>query len=114
MTTILRLSGSLAALALVLSAPLSARRAAEPVNGPIRVSDDGRYFVDRGGNPFFWLGDTAWPLFAEYTPEQAEAYLANRGEQGLHGRPGRAGLGPGLRLRSEDAAREHERQQARG
>jgi hypothetical protein len=53
------------------------------VNGPIRVSEDGRHFVDHDGRPFFWLGDTAWPLFAQYTKDQAEAYLANRGEKGF-------------------------------
>ena len=31
--------------------------------GPIKVSPNGRYFVDQKGAPFFWLGDTAWPLF---------------------------------------------------
>ena len=51
------------------------------VNGPIRVNADGRHFVDRDRRPFFWLGDTAWPLFAQYTREQAEAYLANRGRK---------------------------------
>ncbi len=83
MTTTLRLGGILTALALVLSTPLGAQLGAEPVNGPIRVSDDGRYFIDRGGAPFFWLGDTAWPLFVEYTPEQAEAYLTNRASKGF-------------------------------
>src|SRR4029450_8387754 len=53
------------------------------VNGPIRVSADGRPFVDLDRRPFFWLGDTAWPLFAQYTREQAEAYLANRGRKGF-------------------------------
>jgi hypothetical protein len=53
------------------------------VNGPIRVSDDGRHFADHDGRPFFWLGDTAWPLFAQYTKDQAEAYLANRSQKGF-------------------------------
>jgi hypothetical protein len=57
--------------------------AAATVNGPIRVSADGRHFIDRDGRPFFWLGDTAWPLFAQYTKDQAEAYLANRGRKGF-------------------------------
>ena len=57
--------------------------AAGTVNGPIRVSGDGRHFSDKDGRPFFWLGDTAWPLFAQYTKEQAEAYLANRGGKGF-------------------------------
>ena len=47
------------------------------------MSGDGRHFTDHEGRPFFWLGDTAWPLFAQYTKEQAEAYLANRGQKGF-------------------------------
>jgi hypothetical protein len=53
------------------------------VDGPIRVSEDGRHFALRDGRPFFWLGDTAWPLFAQYTKDQAEAYLANRSQKGF-------------------------------
>jgi hypothetical protein len=73
---------ALAALAAMPAVAL-AQEPSSRVNGPIRVSDDGRYFVDRAGSPFFWLGDTAWPLFAEYTPEQAEAYLTNRADKGF-------------------------------
>jgi hypothetical protein len=50
--------------------------------GPIRVSQDGRYFTDGHDHPFFWLGDTAWPLFAHYTPENAKRYLLSRAELG--------------------------------
>ena len=53
------------------------------VPGPIKVSPDGRHFVDKAGKPFFWLGDTAWPLFTQYSREQAEAYLENRGAKGF-------------------------------
>ncbi len=53
------------------------------MNYPIQVSPNGRYFVDQKGVPFFWLGDTAWPLFAQYSREEAEAYLANRGAKGF-------------------------------
>ena len=49
----------------------------------IRVSENGRYFCEGEGAPFFWLGDTAWPLFAEYTKDEAETYLANRGAKGF-------------------------------
>ena len=52
-------------------------------SGPIRVSANGRDFVDAQGRPFFWLGDTAWPLFAQYTREDAEAYLENRARKGF-------------------------------
>lgn len=53
------------------------------IAGPIKVSANGRHFIDRDGKPFFWLGDTAWPLFAQYSRTQAEAYLKNRGEKGF-------------------------------
>jgi hypothetical protein len=68
-----------AAAALALAS--SPARAGVP--GPIRVSPHGRYFVDRAGEPFFWLGDTAWPLFTQYSTGQAEAYLANRAAKGF-------------------------------
>ena len=72
-----------AALFTMAVGPVVTPLAAATVNGPIRVSADGRHFVDREGRPFFWLGDTAWPLFAQYTKAQAEAYLANRGGKGF-------------------------------
>ena len=50
--------------------------------GPIKVSQDGRHFVDSRGLPFFWLGDTAWPLFAQYSPANAKRYLLSRAELG--------------------------------
>jgi hypothetical protein len=54
-----------------------------PFHGPIRVSSNGRHFVDAPGQPFFWLGDTAWPLFTRYSVEDAEKYLANRAAKGF-------------------------------
>ena len=42
---------------------------------PVKVSQNGRYFVDRKGNPVFWLGTTQWQLFREYTKEEAEEIL---------------------------------------
>jgi len=51
--------------------------------GPLKVSANGRYFVDREGKPFFWLGDTAWPLFTLYSQSQAENYLRNRAAKGF-------------------------------
>ena len=68
--------------ALAVSFSLAAISAAG-VPGPIKVSPDGRHFVDRTGAPFFWLGDTAWPLFTQYSKEQAEAYLPNRAAKGF-------------------------------
>ena len=70
------------ACTLAVSLLLAAISSAE-VPGPIKVSPDGRHFVDRTGAPFFWLGDTAWPLFAQYSKEQAEGYLTNRAAKGF-------------------------------
>lgn len=49
----------------------------------IRVSDNGRYFIDEHGAPFFWLGDTQWDLFREFTVEDACAIMARRKAQGF-------------------------------
>lgn len=54
-----------------------------PVTGPIRVSDNRRYFVDASGKPFFWLGDTAWPLYTSYSRADTSAYLQARSQQGF-------------------------------
>jgi Protein of unknown function (DUF4038)/Putative collagen-binding domain of a collagenase len=68
----------LAASLMMVSAPLQGA-----VPGPIKVSPNGHYFVDRDGKPFFWLGDTAWPLFSDYSDQQAKAYLRNRATRGF-------------------------------
>jgi hypothetical protein len=51
---------------------------------PLRISPNQRYFIDANGDPFFWLADTAWPLFAQYSQNEAEQYLARRAEQGFN------------------------------
>ncbi len=50
---------------------------------PIGVDPSGRHFVDGYGDPFFWLGDTAWPLIARYTRDEAEHYLEDRSRKGF-------------------------------
>lgn len=50
---------------------------------PRKISSNGRFFVDDQGSPFFWLGDTAWPLFTQYSRQEAEAYLENRAARGF-------------------------------
>jgi hypothetical protein len=42
---------------------------------PVKVSENGRYFVDQNGAPVFWLGTTQWQFFREYTLEEAEVIL---------------------------------------
>jgi hypothetical protein len=51
-----------------------ATAAAQPVY-PIRVSENGRYFVDQKGDPVFWLGTTQWQIFREYTLQEARTTL---------------------------------------
>jgi hypothetical protein len=50
--------------------------AAEPVF-PVKVSLNGRYFVDQKGSPVFWLGTTQWQLFRDNSPEDAKTIMAN-------------------------------------
>lgn len=48
---------------------------------PLKVSDNKRFLVTADGQPFFWLGDTAWELFHRLNREEAERYLSNRAER---------------------------------
>jgi hypothetical protein len=47
----------------------------------LKVSENARFLVTAAGEPFFWLGDTAWELFHRLNREQAETYLSNRAER---------------------------------
>jgi hypothetical protein len=51
---------------------------------PLRISPNGRYFVTGDGQPFFWMGDTAWPFFTRYPMQVALDYLAKRASQGFN------------------------------
>lgn len=44
----------------------------------LKVSDNQRFLVTQNGEPFFWLGDTAWELFHRLNREEAERYLKDR------------------------------------
>ena len=43
----------------------------------------GRYLVTERGEPFFYLGDTAWELFHRLTREEADLYLTDRAAKGF-------------------------------
>src|SRR5262245_24149823 len=46
---------------------------AEATAGPLRVSPNGRDFVDAAASkPFFWLASTQWALFRGYTIDEAK------------------------------------------
>src|SRR5215472_10274937 len=63
---------------------LSARFAfaSEPLP-KLKVSDNHHFLVTESGQPFFWLGDTAWELFHRLNREEAERYLQNRAAKGF-------------------------------
>lgn len=50
----------------------------------IHVSQNRRFLVTESGEPFFWLGDTAWELFHRLNLDEAEHYLEVRCQQGFN------------------------------
>ena len=70
-----------AACGLVLTA--AGLPAAEPLP-PVRVSEDGHYFVNADGTPFFWQADTAWGIFNHAAPADVDAYLDDRQAKGFN------------------------------
>jgi len=55
----------------------------EAASGPIRVSGNGRYFVDEQGKPFYFLADTQWELFRRFSLDEAKLILENRKAKGF-------------------------------
>src|SRR5262249_55895824 len=49
----------------------------------LKVSPNGRYFVDQAGKPFFYLGDTAWLLFQRLDRQEVDEYLKDRAAKGF-------------------------------
>lgn len=65
---------SIISLASALQPLAAAPPATAPVY-PIKVSPNGRYFVDQKGKPIFWLGTTQWQLFRDYNLEDARLII---------------------------------------
>lgn len=65
----------------VCAAALAAPAAAQTV--PLTISDNGRY-LQAGGAPWFWMGDTAWLLLGRLDRDETEFYLATRKRQGFN------------------------------
>ncbi len=66
------------------AAPRAERPAPRPKKLPeLRVSENRRFLVQADGQPFFYLGDTAWELFHRLNREEADRYLANRARHGF-------------------------------
>jgi hypothetical protein len=49
----------------------------------LKVSSNGRYFVDQDDKPFFYLGDTAWLIFQRLDREEVDEYLKDRAGKGF-------------------------------
>src|SRR5262245_42969435 len=54
----------------------------EPVY-PVKVSPNGRYFVDQRGEPAFWLGTTQWQLCRDFTLEEASTIVERTKQHGF-------------------------------
>lgn len=89
-STVALLSLALAASTLQVSARAAARTATaggsprkENVGTlkPLQVSENKRFLVTSDGQPFFYLGDTAWELFHRLDRRQAVEYLQTRAAQ---------------------------------
>ena len=50
----------------------------------IQISPDGHYLSQANGDPFFWLGDTAWELFHRQPIDEIEKYFDIRSRQGFN------------------------------
>src|SRR6185369_16195038 len=50
----------------------------------VQVSPNRRFLQTEDGQPFFWLGDTAWEIFHRLTLEEATDYLENRRANGFN------------------------------
>src|SRR3982751_6021120 len=66
---------TLLVLALALNVACGAAR--------LKVSENKHFLVTEKGEPFFYLGDTAWELFHRLNREEADQYLKDRAEQGF-------------------------------
>jgi hypothetical protein len=49
----------------------------------LKVSPNGRYFIDQDGQPFFYLGDTCWLLFQRMNRKEVDEYLKDRAGKGF-------------------------------
>ena len=74
-----------AALILILSVVMIKEVNSQPAaTTALNISENGHYFLDRNGNPFFWQGDTEWELFRYLTARDAGALLTERRKQGFN------------------------------
>ena len=51
---------------ILLAVACSSPDTQEPT-GPLKISENGRFFTDQNGEPFFWLGDTGSVSYTHLT-----------------------------------------------
>ncbi len=73
-----------ALMSLVVLTAVSADRPKPWDHGKLQVSDNGRYLVHEDGEPFFWLGETAWLLSSRLLREEVDYYLRDRDKKGYN------------------------------
>ncbi len=71
----------LATAAALMAGPALAQMPTTPA--PLTVSANARY-LEAGGKPFFWMGDTAWLLLSRLNRDETEQYLTTRKRQGFN------------------------------
>lgn len=49
----------------------------------LKISDNREYIVSQEGEPFIWLGGTAWELIHQLTKEEIDLYLTDRANKGF-------------------------------
>ncbi|WP_341228014.1 glycoside hydrolase family 140 protein [uncultured Arcticibacterium sp.] len=50
----------------------------------LKISNDGKYLSTEKGEPFLWMGDTAWELLHRLNREETDLYLNTRLAQGFN------------------------------
>jgi hypothetical protein len=73
----------LRSLLVMLAACFASAAPAQTATPPLKVAAGGHY-LEAGGKPFFWLGDTGWLLLSRLDRADTERYLATRARQGFN------------------------------
>jgi hypothetical protein len=53
-------------------------------NGPLKISDNGRYLVDQTGRPFLYAADTCWSCLSRLSVADAKRHIDTRKAQGFN------------------------------
>jgi hypothetical protein len=69
----------------LFTAALAAACLSQPIDAApfLKVSENHRFLIKDNGQPFFYLGDTAWELFHRLNREEADRYLQDRAAKGF-------------------------------